>query len=66
MIGIEGTIIDLRSNSYNFIQIIFDPTHILPNSFSYIDFILQTNLTWLLKLGLIFPYIQSVTIALFL
>ena len=66
MIGIEGTIIDLRSNSYNFIQIISDPTHILPNSFSYIDFILQTNLTWLLKVGFIFPYIQTVTITLLL
>ena len=40
MIVIEGTKIDLRTNSYNFMPIIFDTTLILPNAFSCIDFIL--------------------------
>ena len=51
MITVEGAKIELHINFYNLIQIISDPTHILPNSFSSIDFILQTNLTWLLKVG---------------
>ena len=40
MIVIKGAKIDLRTNSYNFMQIIFDTTLILPNAFSCIDFIL--------------------------
>ena len=40
MIVIKGAKINLRTNSYNFMQIIFDTNLILPNAFSCIDFIL--------------------------
>ena len=36
----EGTKVNLRTNSYNLMQISFDPTLILQNAFSCIDFIL--------------------------
>ena len=61
----EGTQVDSLTTSYSLSQIIFNPTHIPPNSYSCIDLIFTNQPNLVNELKFIHPYTLTVTIKLY-